>query len=199
VRAANGFVYSIVQQNVTCLFFQFAGDESYISIGEGSSIGDRVMVHCSQYPKENPTIVGKGVVVSSGAILHGCVLEDSCLIGEGAQVMDGAKVGKAAVVAPGSLLGVGKSVPAGQLWSGVPARYVRDVTAAEAAKVVAAALENAQLAGEHAAESAKSWQTIEQEEYDSEQKAGRNMHYFRRLSPEVGRSAPAFVAPLQLV
>lgn len=116
------------------------------------------MVHCSQHPKELPTHVGRNAVVSSGAILHGCVLEEACLIGEGAQVMDGAKVGKGAVVAPGSFVGISKAVPAGQLWSGVPARYVRDVTQAEANKIVTVALENAALAAEHGKESAKTWQ-----------------------------------------
>jgi carbonic anhydrase/acetyltransferase-like protein (isoleucine patch superfamily) len=134
------------------------GDESYITIGEGTTIGDRVMVHCTQYPKELPTLVGKNVVVNAGAILHGCVLEDGSLVGEGAQVMDGAKVGKGAMVAPGAFVGIGKSVPAGQLWAGVPARYVRDVSEAETSKIAAAAFENATLAAEHAQENAKTWQ-----------------------------------------
>jgi hypothetical protein len=116
------------------------------------------MVHCTQYPKELPTLVGKNVVVNAGAILHGCVLEDGSLVGEGAQVMDGAKVGKGAMVAPGAFVGIGKSVPAGQLWAGVPARYVRDVSEAETSKIAAAALENATLAAEHAQENAKTWQ-----------------------------------------
>jgi len=63
------------------------------------------MVHCSTYPKEAPTVIGKHVVVNAGAILHGCLLEDGAVVGEGAQVMDGAKVGKFAVVGPGSLVG----------------------------------------------------------------------------------------------
>lgn len=160
------------------------GDESYITIGDGCTISDRVMVHCSMHPKELPTLVGNGVVVNAGAILHGCVLDDSCLVGEGAQVMDGAKVGKGAIVAPGSLVGQGKSVPAGQLWSGVPARYVRNVSDEEAASIVAVSLENATLAAEHAMECVKTWQTIEQEEYDFEQKTARNEQYYRKLSPE---------------
>ena len=165
--------------------YWFAGDESTITVGEGSTIGDRVMVHCSQYPKEAPTVIGKGVVVSSGAILHGCILEDGALVGEGAQVMDGARLGKSAVVAPGSLVGVGKSVPAGQVWAGVPARYLRDVTEAEAAKMAAVALENAALALEHAEENAKTWQTIEQEEYEFDQETRRSSFYYRILSDEV--------------
>ena len=87
------------------LFFFPSGDESTITVGENSTIADRVMVHCSTYPKEAHTEIGKNVVVNAGAILHGCLLEDGAVVGEGAQVMDGAKVGKSAFVAPGSLLG----------------------------------------------------------------------------------------------
>ena len=163
------------------------GDDSTISVGEGSTIGDRVMVHCANHGKDFPTVIGKGVQVGAGAILHGCTLADTCVVGEGAQVLDGAKIGQGAIVSPGSLLGMGKTVPAGQLWAGVPARYVRDVTAAELEKIVAVSLENSQLASEHALECAKSWQTIEQEEYDHEQVAGRNESYYRRLSPAVRR------------
>ena len=145
------------------------------------------MVHCSSHPRDLPTTVGKGVVVSAGAILHGCTLEDGCLVGEGAQVMDGAKIGAAAMVMPGAFVGVGKTVPAGQLWGGVPARYLREVTQAEAEKVASVSQQNALLASEHALEGAKSWQTIEQEEYDHEQMAGRSEDYYRRLTPEVSR------------
>merc|ERR1719487_1242374 len=98
--------------------------------------------------------------------------------------MDGATVGTGAMVAPGSLVGMGKAVPPGQLWSGVPARYVRDLNDAEKAKITAAAEENCTLAQEHALECVKTWQTIEQEEFDYEQTANRSEYYYRRLSPE---------------
>ena len=88
--------------------------------------------------------------------------------------MDGAKIGAAAMVMPGAFVGVGKTVPAGQLWGGVPARYLREVTQAETEKVASVSQQNALLASEHALEGAKSWQTIEQEEYDHEQMAGRS-------------------------
>jgi gamma-carbonic anhydrase len=143
------------------------------------------MVHCSSHPKDLPTKVESGVTVGAGAILHGCVLEEGSVVGAGAQVMDGASVGKQAIVAPGSLVGVGKKVPAGQLWSGVPARFVRDLTQAEKDQMAAAAAVIVENSLQHALENAKTWQTIEQEEYDLEQKNGRADYYYRRLSDEV--------------
>ena len=120
-------------------------------------------------------------------------------------------------------------VPAGQLWSGAPARFVRDLTEAEKAQMGAVALgklcinvevcvldehtnsacsflyfvgiflnlkylvfvlfflptENVALAMEHAAEGAKSWQMIEQEEYDFNQLIGRASYYSRRQTDAV--------------
>ena len=107
------------------------------------------------------------------------------MIGEGSQVLDGAKIGRLCIISPGSLVPMGKEVPSGQLWAGIPAKYQREITAAEASGIVALALENSKLAVEHAQESAKSWQTIEDEEFDYWQQESRNPFYFRRLGPEV--------------
>jgi carbonic anhydrase/acetyltransferase-like protein (isoleucine patch superfamily) len=43
-------------------------------------------------------------------------------------VLDGAVVESNAVVAPGALVAPGKVVKSGQLWSGKPAVYLRDLT-----------------------------------------------------------------------
>lgn len=153
-----------------------------VRIGTGTSVGDRTMIHCDS---KGPATIGSGVVIGAGSILHGCIVEDSCLIGEGSQVLDGAKIGRLCIISPGSLVPMGKEVPSGQLWAGIPAKYQREITAAEASGIVALALENSKLAVEHAQESAKSWQTIEDEEFDYWQQESRNPFYFRRLGPEV--------------
>lgn len=153
-----------------------------VQIGGGTSVGDRVMIHCDS---KGPTTIGSGVVIGAGSILHGCTIEDSCLIGEGAQVLDGAKIGRSCIISPGSLVPMGKEVPSGQLWAGIPAKYQREITTTEAAGIVALALANIKLSEEHALESAKSWQMIEDEEFDYLQQVGRNQFYYRRLGPEV--------------
>jgi carbonic anhydrase/acetyltransferase-like protein (isoleucine patch superfamily) len=45
--------------------------------------------------------------------------------------MDGAVVEAGAMVGAGSLVTPGKRVPSGQLWTGAPASYFRDLTEAE--------------------------------------------------------------------
>jgi len=142
------------------------------------------MIHCSKFPKEAPAVVGDRAVIGSGAILHGCQIGAGAVIGEGSQVLDNAKVGEQAMLAPGSFLGVNKSIPPRQLWAGVPAIYLRDLTTAELEQLKALVEENKQMAVVHAQENAKSWQTIEWEEFEYGQIVGRNPEYYRRLTPE---------------
>jgi len=158
------------------------GDVNTITIGEGSSIGDRAMVHCSGISTNKPTVIGNRVVVGAGAIVHGCTLEDESLVGEGAQVLDGAKISKHAMVAPGAVVGQGKVVASGQLWGGIPAAYLRDLTEKEKAAIKAPAEENVTLAAKHSEEVEKTWQQVELEEDDHEQVSQRNPYYYTRLS-----------------
>jgi len=46
-------------------------------------------------PARNAVLLEKGVLVSHGAILHGCILREGALIGIGAIVLDGAVIGPA--------------------------------------------------------------------------------------------------------
>ena len=47
--------------------------------------------------------------------------------------MDGCEIEGEAMLAAGAMLTPGKRIPAGQLWAGRPARYVRDLTPEELA------------------------------------------------------------------
>ena len=161
------------------------GDVNSITIGDGVSVGDRAMIHCSGIMANRPTVIGHRCVIGAGAIVHGCTLEDESFVGEGAQVLDGAKVQKHAMVAAGAVVGQGKVVASGQLWAGVPAVHVRDLTAAEKVSIAATAADNVEWAAMHAKEAAKSWATIAQEEDDWQQVAHRNEYYYKRLTPKV--------------
>lgn len=164
------------------------GDVSTITIGDDVTIGDRVMVHVASHPREFPTVIANRVVVGSGAIIHGCELQEGSVIGEGAQVMDGAKVEKNAVVGAGSVVSPGKVIPTGQYWAGVPAKFERMLSPDELASNQALVLENVNFALLHAKENAKTWQVIEEEEYNHEQLAERNSNYYRRLTIEVRKN-----------
>ena len=99
--------------------------------------------------------------------------------------MDGATVQRNAMVASGALVSSGKTVLSGQLWSGVPARYTRDLTSEELDTCALKCSENVHFATLHAAESAKSWQQIEEDEYTYDQDEERSSDYYQKLTPAV--------------
>lgn len=162
------------------------GDVNTITIGDGVTIGDRVMIHCTgtSQGKGFATKIGNNTVVCAGATLHGCSVGDNAYIGEGAQILDGVKVGNNAIVTAGSFVPSGKEIPAGQLWAGMPAKYVRDVMSEEIEKISFVVNENISLASDHAAELKKSYDDVEAEELAYDQRVGRNEFYWPQLTKE---------------
>ncbi len=106
------------------------GDVNFIRIGARTSIQDGSVVHVTHdgpfsRPGGHPTIVGDDTTVGHKVILHGCRIGNFCLIGMGAIVLDGAHVEDFGFVGAGALVAPGKTVGAGELWLGNPARCVR--------------------------------------------------------------------------
>lgn len=101
------------------------GDYGYIRIGADCSIQDNVVVHCSA---QNPGIVGDGVTVAHGAIVHACRIGDECLIGAGAIIFDGARIGKHSILGVGGVVPEGKRIPSRSVAVGVPAKVTRRTT-----------------------------------------------------------------------
>lgn len=104
------------------------GDDGPIRIGRGSNVQDGAVIHVSDV---HPTEIGEFVTIGHMVHLHACTLEDQCLIGSGAIVLDGARVEHHAQVAAGAVVAPGKVVRTGELWAGVPARKLRDLSAEE--------------------------------------------------------------------
>ena len=107
------------------------GDEEAVVIGDASNLQDGVIVHTTK--GWAPTEVAERVVVGHGAVLHSARVDTGALIGIRAVVLDGAHVREHAIVAAGAVVPPRTVVPAGEMWAGVPARYVRDVTDADRA------------------------------------------------------------------
>jgi carbonic anhydrase/acetyltransferase-like protein (isoleucine patch superfamily) len=105
------------------------GDVHFIRVGARSNVQDGAVIHVTHdgpySPGGFPTIVGEGVTIGHGAVLHACTIEDYCLIGMHASVLDGATVKKYGFVGAGSLIPPGKVVGERELWLGNPARFVR--------------------------------------------------------------------------
>ncbi|MDX2225403.1 MAG: gamma carbonic anhydrase family protein [Rhodospirillaceae bacterium] len=109
------------------------GDVNYIRVGARTNIQDGTIVHVAT--NDGPTLIGADVLIGHGAIIHGCTLHDGCFVGMAATVMDDAVVETGGMVAAGALVGPGKRVPAGQLWAGTPARFMRNLTPDEVAQM----------------------------------------------------------------
>ncbi|WP_340313555.1 gamma carbonic anhydrase family protein [Rhizorhabdus argentea] len=120
------------------------GDVNHVRIGARTNIQDGSVVHVST--KTHPTLIGEDVLIGHMAIVHGCILHDRAFVGLGAVVMDGCVIEPDGMLAAGAMLTPGKRIPSGQLWSGRPARFMRELSPQEMAqnqKGVAAYVETA--------------------------------------------------------
>ena len=111
------------------------GDVNRIRIGARTNIQDGSVLHVDSprpdRPGGHPTIIGEEVLIGHMAMVHGCILHDRAFVALGAIVMDGCEIESGAMLAAGAMLTPGKRIPAGQLWAGRPAKYVRDLNSAD--------------------------------------------------------------------
>jgi carbonic anhydrase/acetyltransferase-like protein (isoleucine patch superfamily) len=131
------------------------GDVNRIRIGARTNIQDGTVLHVdSPHPGAeagHPTLIGEEVLIGHLAMVHGCLLHDRSFVGLGAIVMDGCEIESFGMLAAGALLTPGRRIPAGQLWAGRPAKYVRDLTEAERAANLAGVQHYVALAKAHRA------------------------------------------------
>lgn len=108
------------------------GDNEPITLGARSNVQDGAVLHNDP---GYPLMVGPGVTVGHQAMLHGCTIGAGSLIGIQAIVLNGAVVGRECIVGAGALIPEGRTIPDRSLVVGSPARVVREVTDAEAARI----------------------------------------------------------------
>jgi len=124
------------------------GDVSSICLGRRVNVQDGAVIHTR---RGVPLGIEDDVSIGHRAVVHCRRVGAGTLIGIGAVVLDDAEIGRDCLVAAGAVVTPGTIVPDGKVLMGVPARIVRDTTAAEreyAKRVVASYLE---LARRHAA------------------------------------------------
>ncbi len=123
------------------------GDGDAIYVGAGSNVQDGCVVHADP---GFPAVIGDGVVVGHGAVVHGCTVEDGSLIGMGSRVLNGARIGTGSLVAAGAVVLEGTQVPPGSLVAGVPAKVRRPLNEDEAAGIRSGAAQYVERARQHA-------------------------------------------------
>jgi gamma-carbonic anhydrase len=113
------------------------GDVNRIRIGARSNIQDGAVIHVDS-PRDGgdglPTIIGDDVLIGHMVMLHGSILHDRAFVGLGSIVMDGCTIEPDGMLAAGSMLTPGKTICAGELWIGRPAKKLRDMDANEIAR-----------------------------------------------------------------
>lgn len=93
------------------------GDKAPIVLGERTNVQDGSVLHADP---DAPLLIGNGVTIGHGAIVHGCTVADDVLIGMGAVILNHAQVGAGSLIAARALITEGMVVPPGSLVLGIP-------------------------------------------------------------------------------
>ena len=135
------------------------GDVNLIRVGRRTNLQDGTIVHGNHDPAGDyrqtgggmATHIGDEVTVGHMAVIHASSVESRSFIGMRAVVMDEAKVECNAMVGAGALVTPGKTVRAGELWAGMPAKLRRDLTDEEIRHFTYSADHYAELAARYLA------------------------------------------------
>lgn len=124
------------------------GDVSAIRIGARVNVQDGTVIHTQTGVDLD---IADDVGIGHRAVVHCRRVGPHTLIGIGAIVLDGAEVGAGCIIGAGALVPPGMLIPAGKLVLGLPARIIRDVTAADREYVAFVISNYLRLGREHAA------------------------------------------------
>lgn len=127
--APNCTVVGEVEMGEDCsVWFQavIRGDVHSIKIGNKVNIQDGAIIHCT-YLKA-PTTIGSNVSIGHRAIVHGCTIHDNVLVGMGAIVMDHVVIESNSIVGAGSVVTEGTKIGSGEVWAGVPAKKIKQIS-----------------------------------------------------------------------
>jgi carbonic anhydrase/acetyltransferase-like protein (isoleucine patch superfamily) len=102
------------------------GDVNSIVMGNKVNIQDGAVIHCTF--EKTKTVLGNNVSIGHNALVHGCTVEDNVLIGMGSIVMDDCYIESGSIIAAGAVLLEGSKVGKGEIWAGVPAKKVKDIS-----------------------------------------------------------------------
>jgi len=101
------------------------GDNDLIKIGARSNVQDNSVLHTDH---GYPLTIGEGVTVGHRVMLHGCTIGENTLIGIGSTILNGTKIGKNCIIGAHTLIAEGKDIPDGSLVIGSPGRVVKSLT-----------------------------------------------------------------------
>jgi carbonic anhydrase/acetyltransferase-like protein (isoleucine patch superfamily) len=123
-------------------------DHEEIRIGRNSNVQENCVMHIDA---GFPLTIGANCTIGHKVMLHGCTIGDNSLIGMGATILNGAKIGRNCLIGAGALVTENKEIPDNSLVMGAPGKVVREVDAANAARIT--------LSAEHYVENMRRFRT----------------------------------------
>lgn len=99
-----------------------------VRIGKRSNVQDNGVIHVDV---GGECLIGDGVSIGHGAIVHGATVGENTLIGMGAILMNNCKIGRSCVLGAGTLVTQGTEIPDGSLVLGSPGTVKRKLTPTE--------------------------------------------------------------------
>jgi len=135
------------------------GDRSKVTIGSNTTILEGAVIQGGA----GPVSIGNDATIGQGAVIRAATIGNGASIGTKSSVGDGAVVEAGAAVAPGSHVAEKTIVPAGSLFGGNPATFLRKLSDAEVSAMSKVASSANQTASTHAAECNKTFAQIEAE------------------------------------
>ncbi len=107
-------------------------DTASITIGAKSNVQDHCLIHADE---EQPTVIGKNVVMGHGAVVHAATIGDNVLVGINAVILNRAIVGEGSIIGAGAVVTEDMVIPPYSLVLGVPAKIVRQLSPEESARM----------------------------------------------------------------
>lgn len=100
-------------------------DNEPIEVGQRVNIQENCVLHVDP---GFPMTIGAGSTIGHKVMLHGCTIGQGSLIGMGAIILNGAEIGDECLIGAGAIVTEGKTIPPRSLVLGAPGKIVREVT-----------------------------------------------------------------------
>jgi len=123
------------------------GDVGAIRIGPRSNVQDVACIHMTT--NLSSAIIGEGVVVGHGAIIHGAIIGNGVLIGMGSILLDNAEIGDESIVGAGAMVAARFKAPPRSLILGSPAVVKRQLEESAIEQIRRGALDYQELAARY--------------------------------------------------
>ena len=135
----------MVFNNVLILCGKTPRDEGAAFVAPSATVQGDVVLKPGSTVWYGAVTLGENVTVGHCALVHGCTVGDGSLIGMHATLLNHCVVGKNCIIGAGALVPEGMVIPDNSVAVGVPARVIKQVSAAQ----VEANLHNAAHYVEH--------------------------------------------------